>query len=428
VIQVKLPMVRDFSTGGGHLPGDTITEGDDQIVTKKWQGYPPANLNVVGKPMPPMPEVAIPRFLGKAEYATRVLLPNMLHVRFITSPHPRARIKALDTSTAEKMPGVAYILTYKNAPSTSPLPQELNFQGQIVAIVAADTEDLAEDAAEAIVIEYEVLQAAATLSEVMSPNAPDLRGGKGNRILLSPDNQHYDPNATWVAHIGDVEKGFAGADVVKEFTYYFAGATPIPMQPFSGVAKWEGDKLTFWGNGQGISQKLTSLARGLGIDESSVRYINKYNGCTFGPGNTSSAFDAPLSHIAKMTGRPVRMMLPKDQELGLITIKPENVSKFKVGVMKDGRIVAVAHEVFVSGGDSESGQASTSHNSKHNHALYTARVPNWKEVFHQFKTNTIRAGCVRSCTQQEVKWAWENMIDEMAEAIGMDPVQFRLVR
>src|SRR5262245_18166150 len=206
VIQVKLPMVRDFSTGGGHGPEDTLVEGDAKIVTKKWQGYPPANLNIVGKPMPPMPEVAIPRFLGKAEYATRILLPNMLHARFLTSPHPRARIKRLDTSVAEKMPGVAYVLTYLNAPRNTPLLQELNFQGEAVAIVAADTEDLAEDAIEAIVVEYEVLPSASTLSEVMSPNAPDLRKGKGNLILLNQNSQHYDPKATWVAHIGDVDK------------------------------------------------------------------------------------------------------------------------------------------------------------------------------------------------------------------------------
>src|SRR5438132_8896533 len=132
VIQVKLPMVRNFSTGGGHGPEDVLIEGDQKIVTKKWQGYPPQNLNVVGKPLPPMPEVAIPRFLGKAEYATRVHLPNMLHAKAVTSPHPRATIKRLDTSKAEKMPGVAYVLTYKNAPTTYPLSLELNFQGDLV--------------------------------------------------------------------------------------------------------------------------------------------------------------------------------------------------------------------------------------------------------------------------------------------------------
>src|SRR5437870_10324142 len=94
-IVIDLPMVRNFSTGGGHGPEDTLVEGDQKIVTKKWQGYPPANLNVVGKPLPPLPEVAIPRFTGKADYATRVLFPNMLHVRFLTSPHPHSRIKTI---------------------------------------------------------------------------------------------------------------------------------------------------------------------------------------------------------------------------------------------------------------------------------------------------------------------------------------------
>ena len=93
---------------------------------------------------------------------------------------------------------------------------------------------------------------------------------------------HYDPNATWVAQHGDIEKGFAEADVVKEFTYYFAGATAVPIQPCGSVAKWDGDKLTFWGMGQGIYPSRDALARGLGIDAANIRFINKCNGCTFG--------------------------------------------------------------------------------------------------------------------------------------------------
>src|SRR6266545_562740 len=162
---VNQPMVRDFSTGGGHGSEDTLTEGDNKLTIKKWQGYPPTNLNLIGKPLPPMPEVAIPRYLGKAEYATRVQFPNMLHIKILPSPHPRAKIKRIDVSKAEKMPGVAYILTPQNAPKTYPLPEELFFQGEIVAMVAADTEDLAEDAVEAIDVEYDVLPFASTLAQ-----------------------------------------------------------------------------------------------------------------------------------------------------------------------------------------------------------------------------------------------------------------------
>src|SRR5713226_9409951 len=213
IIHVKLPMVRDYSTSGGHLPGDEVIELPRKTVTKKWQGYPPENLNVIGKLMPALPEVSIPRFTGKAQYATRVWFPNLLYAKFLTSPHPHARIKNLDTSAAEKMPGVASILTYKNAPKSispagsrgmpEPLPEELNLQGEAVAIVAAETEDLAEDAAAAIQVEYEVLPFASTLQDTMAPDAPDLRAGNGvgdqgiRNLIRHADSPAKFPNATW---------------------------------------------------------------------------------------------------------------------------------------------------------------------------------------------------------------------------------------
>src|SRR4051794_34783904 len=137
------PMVRNFSTGGGHGPGDTITEGDGKFVTKKWQGHPPGDLQIIGKPQTPLREVVEPRYRGTAEFATRIRLPGMLYVKFLRSPYPRAKIRRLDTTVAEKMPGVHHILTYRNAPRTNPLHTELMLQGEIVAIVAAETEDLA---------------------------------------------------------------------------------------------------------------------------------------------------------------------------------------------------------------------------------------------------------------------------------------------
>jgi CO/xanthine dehydrogenase Mo-binding subunit/aerobic-type carbon monoxide dehydrogenase small subunit (CoxS/CutS family) len=429
VIQIKQPMVRNFSTGGGHLPGDTLVEGDGKIVTQKWQGYRPENLKVVGKSMPPMPEIAIPRYTGKAMYASRVLVPNLLYAKPLTSPHPHARIKSLDTSKAEGMPGVAYILTYKNAPSTYPLSQELHFQGDLVAIVAADTENLAEDAVAAIEVEYDILPFASTLQQVMSPDAPDLRPrrGKKNVMLLGASDPHHDPDATWVSKHGDVEKGFQEADVIKEFTYSFAGATAVPMQPVSSVAKWDGDKLTFWGMGQGIYPQRDEIARALRIDPKNIRYINKWNGCTFGSVMAASRIQPFIAHIAKMAGRPVKIMLNKDQEFSYISIKPETITKFKVGAKKDGRIVALVHEIHISAGAQESAAHATTEVAKNNQELYTADVPHWKSIWYCYKTNAMVTNPVRSYTQQEIKWAWENMIDEMAEVVGKDPLQFRLM-
>jgi len=135
-------MLRDYSTSGGHLAGVEVIEGTNKTVTKKWQGYPPENLNVLGKARPPLPEVSIPRFTGKAQYASRVWFPDLLYTKFLTCPHPHALIKDIETSAAEKMPGVKYILTYKNAPKlqspnvargrilVEPLPREMNLQGE----------------------------------------------------------------------------------------------------------------------------------------------------------------------------------------------------------------------------------------------------------------------------------------------------------
>jgi CO/xanthine dehydrogenase Mo-binding subunit/aerobic-type carbon monoxide dehydrogenase small subunit (CoxS/CutS family) len=433
IIQIKLPMVRDYSTSGGHLPGDEVLEGARKNVTKKWQGYPPENLHVVGQPMPPLPEVSIPRFTGKALYASRVWFPNLLYTRFLTCPHPHARIKSLDTAIAGKMPGVAYILTWQNAPKPKgpapagfravpePLPRELNLQGEVVAIVVAETEDLARDAADAIQVEYDVLPFASTLKDAMAPGTSSL--------LRSPASPKDFPTATWADHQGDTDKGFAEADVVREFTYQFAGAVSVPMQPSGSVAKWDGDRLTFWGMGQGIYPVRGALASALGIEPSKIRFINKYNGSTFGSSRLAAERFYPLiAHLAQVTGRPVKVMLPKDQELAQLQIKPETITKFKVGAKKDGRITAIEHEVYVSCGDLEfGGHASGPGNASNQLELYTSTVPNWRSLWSAYRTNAPRPGPSRSYYQQETKWSWESMMDEMAEILGLDPVAFRLM-
>src|SRR5215471_7669353 len=283
-----------------------------------------------------------------------------------------------------------------------PLPQELNLQGEVVAIVAAETEALA-------------------------PNAPDLRGGRGN--LLRPPNPPKDfPNATWAQQQGDVEKGFAEAEVVKEFTYHFAGGVSVPMQPSGSVAKWDGNRLTFWGMGQGIFPVRATLAAALGIEPSKIRFINKWNGSTFGAARLAAERFYPLiAHLAKVTGRPVKITLPKDQELAQLLIKPETLTRFKVGAMKDGQIVALQHEIHLSVGDVETGyHASGPGNATNQLELYTSRVPNWRSQWSVYKTNAPRPGPSRSYIQQETKWSWESMMDEMAEALALDPVEFRL--
>jgi CO/xanthine dehydrogenase Mo-binding subunit len=425
---ITLPMVRNFSTGGGHGPSDTLIEGDRKIATQKWQGHPPVDLRIIGKPQAPLREVVEPRYRGTAEFATRVRLPGMLYVKFLRSPYPRAAIRSLDSAEAEKMPGVHHVLTYRNAPKTNPLQIELMLQGDIVALVAAETEDQAEDAVEAIVVDYLDLPSVPNLASAESENAPDLREGKGNLLQFPASNPNHDPKASARWHHGNIEQGFTDSDIVREFSYYFGGGRVVPMQPYSGVAMWEGDKLTFWGHGQDIYPSREYLAGWLGIDKDNIRFIDKWNGGTFGGvGVRYSPFWGLVAHIAKVTGRPVKAVLSKAEELYSIANKPETFSKFKVGLKRDGKIHALRYEFHMIAGNVETvPQHLAGEVSKNQLELYTARVPHWEQVSYAYKSNTPMVACNRSCTQQEIKWAFEILIDEVAELAGHDPVRFRL--
>jgi xanthine dehydrogenase YagR molybdenum-binding subunit len=217
--------------------------------------------------------------------------------------------------------------------------------------------------------------------------------------------------------------------VVKEFTYHFSGGVSVPMQPSGSVAKWDGDRLTMWCMGQGIYPVRATLASALGIDVSKVRIINKWNGSTFGAARMAAErFYPMIAHLARVTGRPVKIMLPKDQELAQLQIKPETITKFRVGARKDGRIVALDHEVYVSIGDLEFGvHADGPSNATNQLDLYTSQVAHWRSTWCAYRTNAPRPGPSRSHLQQETKWSWENMIDEMADSFGMDPLQYRLM-
>src|SRR5437899_3370413 len=221
----------------------------------------------------------------------------------------------------------------------------------------------------------------------MAPNAPDLRGGKGNLLRPANPTKKY-TNATWADQQGDIEKGFAEADIIKEFTYRFAGAVSVPMQPSGSVAKWDGDRLTLWGMGQGIYPVRSALASALGMDPAKIRFINKYNGSTFGAARLAAERFYPLiANLARLTGRPVKVMLPKDQELAQLLIKPETITKFKVGAKKDGRIIAIDHEVYVSIGDLDFGvHADGPTNATNQMDLYTSQVSHWRSTWSAYRT------------------------------------------
>src|SRR5207247_2677228 len=155
----------------------------------------------------------------------------------------------------------------------------------------------------------------------MAPDAPELRRGRGNVIRT-------------LSQYGDVDKAFAQADVIKEFTYQYSSGIPVPLQPVGGVAKWDGDKLTFYGMGQGIYPQLTGLARALDIPEANIRFINKWNGGTFGGAMAAARHNPWIAYIVKQTNWTLRLTLPKKKENAIVDLITTNIHKYQVRTKK----------------------------------------------------------------------------------------------
>ena len=229
---------------------------------------------------------------GAAAFISDLKLPGMLYGKVLRSPHPHANILDIDTEGAERLPGVRAVVTYKNAPDWKAgnpryvpvLEQRLRFVGDAVALVAADTEEIAEEALRLIKVKYEVLPAVFDVEEAMKQDAPQLypqfAGNVAPRGFIA-----FGPNTLQEVVRGDVDAGFDEADFVAEGTYGYEGIpNPLPAEPPGAIAMWEGpDKLTVWSATQSpfLVRNVISAAMGA-VD---IRSIASQCGGSFGSKN-----------------------------------------------------------------------------------------------------------------------------------------------
>jgi CO/xanthine dehydrogenase Mo-binding subunit len=293
---------------------------------------------VVGRPIPRVD--AYERVSGSAEYPSDVSLPKMLYGAILRCPHPHARVKSVDTSQAEKLPGVHLVASgatrgfdirwyYSEDSFTKIFDPLCLFEGDEVAAVAAETPYQASDALRAIQVEYEVLPAVSDEQKALDPRAPKLRE-KGNQV---GEVEKYSR--------GDVEKGFAEADVVLEETYSTACELHTPMELHGCLANWEGDSLTIWESTQGVYAVQSGVARTLGMPLSKVRVIGKYMGGGFGSKLEPGKYTIIAALLAKNTGCPVRIFLPREDTYLAVGNRPPAHMKLKAGVKKDGTLTAL---------------------------------------------------------------------------------------
>jgi CO/xanthine dehydrogenase Mo-binding subunit len=373
-------------------------------------------LDVVGRPTPRVD--ATERVTGRARYTWDVQLPGMLYARILRSPHAHARIVSIDTARAEALPGVhAVIHAFKgNAPWGSgdsehermAFNNPVRYAGEPVAAVAAVDRHVAEDALELIEVEYEVLPFVLDAQEALRPGAPQLHEA-GNRSRNNPT----------IYERGNLEEGFAEADHVIEASYRSAHHNNAQMEPRVAVAQWEGRNLTVWTTTQGVSNARRDIAEDMGLPQGNVRVICQYVGGGFGNKNQAHDYDVMAAHLARTTGRPVKIEFTRHEDwIGLHGRWSTEIS-YRMGARADGTLTAVDFR-----GLSNMGAYMKSSGNNVNFELYTCA--NVRAEQDRAFTNRTSSANLRSPAYPQGYFAMEQTVDQMAHELGINPLEMRL--
>ncbi len=374
---------------------------------------------VVGQALPRVD--AYERVSGAAVYPSDVILPDMLYGAILRCPHAHARVKRVDTSAAEAMPGVRAVLSaatpeadvewwYSREVKTKLFDPHCRHEGEEVAAVAAESPYQAQDALKAITVEYELLPFVSDERTALEPQAPRVHED-GNRV--SPPQ---------VYERGNIEQGFAAADVVLEQDYHSACELHTPMELHGCVAKWDRDRLTVWESAQGVFPIQQRLAALLGLPLANVRVIGHYVGGGFGSKLQPGKYTLIACLLAKKTARPVKLFLSREETYLCVGNRPPTHMRLKAGVKRDGTLTALEFTGLGTGGAYPAGGTALLDWLVRD--LYAC--PNVRTETTDVYTNAGPARPMRAPGHPPGAWALEQMMDALAEAIAMDPVEIRL--
>src|SRR5207253_2168459 len=270
---------------------------------------------------------------GRARYAADVRLPGLLHAHIVRSPYPHARIRHIDASRAERLPGVHAVLSSANSPSipwhdaSSLFDRTVRYIGDEVAAVAADSDELAADAARLIDVQYEAL-AFDLVGEAREPKA-EARG--------------------------DVARGLREADVVLEATYRTQTALHNALEPHGCTALWHGDQLTVYESTQGIFAVRDEVAEKLGLAAQNVRIITEHMGGGFGAKQIAWKHTVIAALLAQRTGRPVQLALDRASENLAAGNRNATEQRLRLGAKRDGTLSAIDARIRLEAGASRVG-------------------------------------------------------------------------
>ena len=372
---------------------------------------------------------------GRAQYTVDVRLPGMLVGGILRSPHPHARILHVDTTRAERLPGVKAVITgrdtlgirhgFVETPRYPPDQEVLasdrvRYVGEEVAAVAATDPATAEEALELIRVEYEPLEAVFDPEEAMRPGAPEIHPSHP-RVREPYANIAGKTESGW----GDVEQGFAQADHVREDRYESHLRTHGYLEPQATVASFEAGKLNVWTSSMGPFLKRAKLARTLGLPLSSVRVHKTYVGGAFGGKIDLFSHEFCAAFLSMKCGRPVRMVPTREEIFAAYRHGQPLIVEVKTGVKRDGTLVAQRYRMINNCG-AYRGSGVVVIFLAWGFAMLPYRVPNLAyEGYAVYTNNPVRAP-QRGHGAPQVRFAVESQLDQIAEDLGLDPVEMRL--
>jgi len=408
--------------------------------------------NVVGTR--PIRHDGADKVTGRARYSADLHLPGMLYGKVLRSPHAHARIRSIDTSKADVMPGVRAIVTSAALPQPTGILTDIGenamvnpkflsnnclaedkvlYKGHAVAAVAATNVHIAEQALELIEVDYEVLPHVTDLLEAMKEDAPVLHERLANvaNPNVRPGGLRDEGDGTrstnvanhFVFEAGDIEQGFKDADVVIEREFRTNSVHQGYIEPHSATADWGPDgSLTIWCSSQGHFNIRDQVASTLGIDVSKIRVVPMEIGGGFG-GKTLVYLEPVAALLSRVAGQAVKLSMNRSEVFQGSGPTSGSWMRCKLGVMKDGRITALdASLAFEAGAYPGSPINPGCQCMSGPYDISNGRIEGFDVVLNKPKTAAYRAPGAPAAA-----FAMETVVDEICEQIGMDPLEFRVL-
>jgi CO/xanthine dehydrogenase Mo-binding subunit len=371
---------------------------------------------------------------GTGRYTADLTFTGEAHAAFRYADHPHARIVRVDATAARALPGVLAVLTHEEVPDVlyGGMVQDrrlfardaVRFEGDIVAGVAALTPEIARQAAALVDVELEPLPVVSDFATALADDAalvhPGWESYEGDEAL----GRHGNLLGFSTVVKGDVDAALAAADVVVEGRYVTDPVQGVPIEPRAIVAEWQGDRVTVWSSTQVPYAARAGVARTLEIPESHVRVVVPLLGGGFGA-KCDFHFEGHVAALARAARRPVKLVFSRREEFVAVGHRREGmVIELTTGARADGTIVARRARLVLDGG-AYCGEGGFFAQMAAMHAHGPYELENVQIESSLVYSNNQPSSSIRAPTAPQVCWALEQHMDELAEALGLDPVELR---